>query len=224
MNIIKLFETIREKSQGKELTIIEAGCYDGADTKDLSKYFPESKIYAFEPIPKLYSNSVENTKNCPNVKIFEFALGERKEKQEMYLSMIDDGIWGSSSLYKPKEHLIQHPNVTFPEKVLVDVINLNDWCDENNIEKIDFMWLDLQGYEYKVLNTLSQKRLDELSYILVEVCFIELYENAEKFNIINEFLNKNGFVVHTHENYNTTTGNMTGVKDGNYFYVKNNRL
>ena len=194
------------------MVIIEAGSAEGRDTYDLAKTFPQSVIYAFEPLPYYFIKASELTSSLKNVKIYNLAIGDENKKMDFFVSKIDTEYHGSSSLFKPKEHLTYHSGVKFPETITVDVVNLNEWCDDNNIEKIDFMWLDLQGYELKVLKTLSKERLDSVSFIFLEVSFIELYAGAEMFNEVDEFLRLNNFSYDLNENFPDA---------GNYLYIKN---
>jgi FkbM family methyltransferase len=175
--------------------IFEAGCADGTHTEMLANMFQMATIYAFEPVKEYYDIAKERTKNLKNVKIYNLALGERNEDHEIYISKNSEGnLWCSNSLLKPKEHLISNPHISFPEIRTTKVINLDTFCDENNIDRIDFFWLDMQGYEMKTLKA-SPKILDNIKSLYTETNIIETYEGTELYGEYKDWLIKKGFKV-----------------------------
>jgi FkbM family methyltransferase len=173
--------------------IFEAGAADGSHTHMLAQMFQLATIYAFEPVKEYYDIAKERTKDLKNVKLYNLALGERNEDHEIYISRnVEGDIWCSNSLLKPKEHLIANPNILFPETRITKVVNLDTFCDENNITKIDFFWLDMQGYEMKTLKA-SPKILDNLRSLYTETNLIETYEGTELYGEYKAWLISNGF-------------------------------
>ena len=69
----------------------------------------------FEPQKNLYD--IVKQKCVGNEQVFNVALGSYKHTAEMFISETDGGIQNgsgaSSSLYKPKKHLTEHPQVRF---------------------------------------------------------------------------------------------------------------
>jgi hypothetical protein len=119
---------------------------------------------------------------------------------------------GSSSLLKPKEHLIDHPQVTFNKKIEVNSITLTDWANKNNVKKIDFFWLDLQGLELDVLKT-SPQLVRNAKAIYTEVSTKESYENQTIYHELKSWLESLGFKVDREE--------MAWIDAGNVFFTKN---
>src|SRR3989304_5026747 len=60
----------------RNITMLEAGAFDGHDTVEWSKLLPHAKIYAFEPEPSAYGKLKENVKNFAHVTIFNEALND----------------------------------------------------------------------------------------------------------------------------------------------------
>src|SRR3989304_6137581 len=54
--------------------IVEAGAHIGRDTLKMSLLWPQGTIYAFEPVPELFAQLVERTKEQLNVRCFNIAL------------------------------------------------------------------------------------------------------------------------------------------------------
>jgi FkbM family methyltransferase len=171
--------------------IVDCGAHNGADTIELAK-ITGSKVYAFEPVEHLYSQLIQNTSSFPNVKCFKVALNEFDGKAEMHLSSGDSD--GSSSLLKPKIHLEDHPNVFFHEIIEVECLTLDTWAEKNNVDKIDMLWLDMQGSELSMLKA-SEKIFHTVSVIHSEVSLKETYEGVEHYEVYKHFLLGHGYKV-----------------------------
>lgn len=166
-----LYWTIK-KYLPKDPIILEAGAHMGFDTYGLAKMWPRAKVYAFEPVPELYSALVKRVGSMPNVKAFSLALGERNGSVEMYVSGGDST--GSSSILKPTAHLERFPSVTFGNQIQVRLLRTEDWAKEQGVDRIDFIWLDMQGYEVNALKGMGSL-LAKVSVIYTELCKDELY-------------------------------------------------
>ena len=101
---------------------------------------------------------------------------------------------GSSSLLPPKEHLNVFPTVYFDSKIKVTTTTLDAWAESNNIRKIDFMWLDLQGMELNVLKS-GTNILRTVTAIYTEVSGIEAYKEQTLYSDLAEWLVSNGFRI-----------------------------
>lgn len=176
--------------------IIEAGAHIGLDTEELSRYFPEGEIYAFEPVPDLFLQLSERTRPCKNVHCIPVALSNQAGEAVMYVSGgVSDG---SSSLLPPKDHLTDHPDVIFEEKIHVACTTLDDWVAVNNIEKVDLLWLDMQGHELNALKAGSAV-LEKVQAIYTEVNLKEVYEGTPLYGELREWLETRNFKVEVEE-------------------------
>jgi FkbM family methyltransferase len=173
-------------------TILEAGTSDGTDTVEFVEIVKDGTVYAFEPIESLYNITKEKIKHHSNIKYFNAALSTRDGKEQMHVSLNGGQPWGSSSLLEPKEHLNVYQGITFDETVEVDAINLDKFLQDNNIDIIDFMWLDLQGYEPILLHS-SPVTLSRTKYLYTEVALIETYKDTVIKSEFISYLKDNGF-------------------------------
>jgi FkbM family methyltransferase len=172
--------------------ILEAGAHKGFDTIELAKLLPEAKIYAFEPIPAIFNELKNRCKELRNCVCVNIALADSNERKKIYVSGGDSD--QSSSLLKPEKHLISHPTVTFPKTIEVNALTLDTWCQINDIKHIDFLWLDMQGYEFKMLKA-SPNILKTVKIIYTEINFIEMYKGCELFPEFKTWLENEGFVM-----------------------------
>lgn len=101
--------------------IFEAGANRGEDTKVFASFWPKSTIFAFEPVPELYTQIKKNNAGFKNVKVYPFALSDKIGSASFFVSEIVSrpGIpYGSGSLLTPHEHLKRDSNIVFPERSL----------------------------------------------------------------------------------------------------------
>lgn len=180
------------KTNLKNPTIIEAGTASGYDTEWFCANFPDGKVYGFEPVPALFYKAVDRTKNYNNVIIKNNALSYNDDITEMYISDMDGDIVESSSILKPKDHLTHHPSITFKHKINVESIRLDNFIKNININKINLLWLDLQGFESVVLKN-SPNAMSITEYIFTEINIIETYENTMLWSEFNPFMESRGF-------------------------------
>jgi FkbM family methyltransferase len=172
--------------------IVEAGAHVGYDTVELATLWPQGVIHSFEPVPELFSKLKENTRYCRNVYRYNLALADQTGNAKLFLSSGKSD--GSSSLLTPKEHLTAHPDVIFEKEVSVTTITLDDWAKQHQVKNIDFLWLDLQGYELAVLRAMPDM-LASVRLIYTEVSLIEAYTDAPLYPELRDWLEEQGFHV-----------------------------
>ncbi len=176
--------------------IVEAGSFDGKETIKMADMWPQGTICAFEPVPAIFENLKHNTAHLPNVQCYSLALSDQNGNATLYVSEKPSkpGIPSqANSLLKPKKRLEISP-ITFPHKIQVPTITLDTWALTYNIDRIDFLWLDLQGCELPVLKA-SPKVLTQVKVIYTEVEFIEAYENQPLYEDVKSWLESQGFTM-----------------------------
>jgi FkbM family methyltransferase len=174
--------------------IVEAGAFDGNDTKKMAKQWPAGIIHAFEPVPEIYERLVNNTQNITNVFRYPLALSDHNGNAEFYISerVTRPGIASQAgSLHKPKERLAHSPLI-FPRTTTVNTITLDQWAQDNNIMHIDLLWLDTQGHEQAILQA-APHMIKNINVVLAEVSFIESYEGQPQYQAFVTWMNAHGF-------------------------------
>lgn len=173
--------------------ILECGAYNGDDTIRMAKYWPKGTIHAFEPVPIHFQNITEKIKNFPNIQLYKLALADVSGNLKFYLSDAENTgtITASSSLLPAKDHVKFDNYVTFNHDITVEALTLDDWAHKEGIDHIDFMWLDMQGFELNMLKPC--KMIKNISIIYMEVEFIEAYEGQSLYPEIKEWMRKNDF-------------------------------
>src|SRR5215471_15819139 len=189
----------------QHLIIVEAGACEGEDTIKYSKLFPRADIYAFEPLPlniNMARKSFERNK-VNNVRLFNKALSDSNGSAEFFVSSGNPpGTFGSdwdhgnksSSLLAPEKHLEVSDFIRFDEKITVETVTLDEFCERSGINNIDFIHLDVQGAEMMVLNG-ARKSVRFTKAIWLEVSTIHLYSKQSLAEDIEKFMHDNRFVM-----------------------------
>lgn len=177
-----------------EPIVIEIGAHVGSDTVEMAVLWPKGKIYAFEPIKSVFERLYFKTKNFKNIKIFQAAITDKQadDSAQMYVS---DNSGCSSSLLKPKDHLLYYPGINFsPETMQITTILLSNWLKITNIKVVDLIWIDAQGMELNIFKSLGDK-IRDIKFIYTEVSLKEFYEGSGSYEEIKEYLSDNGFIL-----------------------------
>lgn len=166
-------------------------------------------IILFEPLSDNFSILEQNVKHLnANIQGYQVALGSSPGFVTMYVSSNQKQ---SSSILKPKVHLTQHPDVSFPSTEEVEVKTL----DQFEITTCNFINMDVQGYELEVLKG-GSKTLKNIDYVYCEVNRDEVYENNALIEEIDEYLQKYDIIrVET---------DWSGGTWGDALYVKSNLI
>jgi 2-O-methyltransferase len=170
----------------RPLNIIECGCHEGWDTRELRKRFPLARIIALEPDPR----NVEflNTRGVSKLaEIVPAAIADKDGRAMFHLSGADLSAkhpeWikgtayaGSSSLKPPAAVTKIHEWLTFDESVEVDTVTLDTLAARSGMGLIDFVWADVQGAE-DLLIAGGQKALARTRYLYTEFSNQEEYKD-----------------------------------------------
>jgi FkbM family methyltransferase len=172
--------------------IIDCGACDGTDSIELARIFPHASIHSFEPVPQVFNALTRNTRKYRNVHCYQMALSNATGKANMHIS--SGASYGSSSLLAPKTHLNDHPTVFFENTIEVNTITLDDWADSQHLSRVDFLWLDMQGFEYEMLRA-SNRIIDTIKAIHTEVSVKETYEQVKLYPAFRQWAEEKGFRV-----------------------------
>lgn len=108
-------------------------------------------------------------------------------------------------------------------KINVDGTRLDNYMKENNIEIIDLLCIDLQGYELNALKSLGEK-IKNVKYIITECSIESTYKNGANFVELNGYLEKYGFgyIVSNKFGKNYPNLNIKGFSEFDSLFVNKN--
>lgn len=138
----------------------DIGANRGQTTDKFLNFFPNAKIYAYEPIAETHRYLEERYASYPNVHIIKKALADIINPYfEIYLHESDQ----QNSLFN---------TVGSGPKEIISVTTLDQECARLGIKHIDFLKIDTEGYELQVIKGGSKMISDgRVDFIYAEVGF-----------------------------------------------------
>ena len=139
----KLTDLVMKATLKPDSTCVDAGCNRGLILKDMMRFAPKGRFLAFEPLPDFYEGLLKDFQS-ENVKIFDIALSDSKGISSFNYVITNPSYSG----------LIKRPYDRPDEKdckIEVNTDTLDNILENEQIEKVDFIKIDVEGGEYSVL-------------------------------------------------------------------------
>lgn len=144
-------------------TFFDVGANIGQSVIRIRNNFPSVDIFCFEPVSKVFDVLRVNTA-YQNVRCHQIALGSQNAEMEIFVDSQNRGS-DMNSLKNPNR--IEHSDL-IREKITIQT--LDDFCQLNSINKIDYLKIDTEGYDLEVLKGGCKSIENQIiSFIEVEV-------------------------------------------------------
>lgn len=198
--------------------VFDVGANTGEYTYVLERLAGARHVHSFEPIARLFK---ELESLFPNVNLHRIALSDKDEITQFKIPIID----GSKFETRGKLDIDYfEPGELSSELIEVECKTLDVFVKENNIEQLDFIKIDVEGHELKVLYGAdnSIKRFRPIMLIEIEqrhhdFTINKIFNHIESLNYKIQFYdlgnlklkNRNEFNLDLHQNYNN-------IKTSNY--------
>ncbi|MCB1484917.1 MAG: FkbM family methyltransferase [Hyphomicrobiaceae bacterium] len=145
VDILQDVKRLANRSQHKIEICFDVGANIGQTSQQMVRAFPDATIHAFEPVTETYDRLVENVAKNQRIITYNYALGERSGSAEIE-------VFAQSEL---SSIAAQSPFITtYGERKSVESIgikSLDDFCASKNIDNIDYLKIDTEGYDLNVL-------------------------------------------------------------------------
>ena len=188
--------------------IFEVGANIGTDTLEFAMAFPKGEIHAFEPLPMHLHKLYSFVTGYENVRIIPCALSDQVGFAKFYQSSGYSG--GSGSLLIPTLHLERDKNTFFLESDQCFVLTqtLAEYVKTVGVSKVDFLWMDAQGAELKILKGLGDF-VKKIRFIYSEVSTVPFYEESCVESDLESFLANVGFsIIRNYRGASEESGNV----------------
>lgn len=148
------FQTFCRNFLEPDAVALDIGANIGATAIVLSQYLGRGQVYAIEPGKKIFSLLEKNIRknNIPNVKVLNCAVSDTSTK----LRFFENSAYGHIDLSSPEES---------SDDGSIDAFSLDDLVDSLNVERLDFLKVDVEGFEHQVLKG-AQKTLGRFNPML----------------------------------------------------------
>jgi len=162
--------------------IIDAGANIGSVSLDLNFWFPDADIYAFEPVKETFDILTKNTAAKNKIHPVYKGLGTKNEKINIFLSWentinslkiteVNQGIMGSEEVH---------------------IIRLDEFLQQERLTTIDILKIDVEGFEFEVLEGCGTLINDNIKCIYLEVGYTR-EPTKVYFSDVEIFMENNGF-------------------------------
>lgn len=185
--------------------IIDVGSNIGQTAMTLANTsFENVMIYGFEPDPVNYAKAVKNLElnTFNNIKYQNFGLGS--QKGELYLKIDTPSNRGGNR--------IDQQNIS-ENSIKIQIEKLDDVVSKMNIEKIDLIKMDVEGFEHEVLKGSVNilKKYKPLLFIEIDDGNL-LQQGSSSIHLIN-YLNSIGYMCINSETKKTLRSNSMELKN-----------
>ena len=183
---------LKEVLDSAEIVYFDVGTNYGIEISLLENIFKDKKIivHAFEPnknlnniLQKKYPNIILNTVAVSNFNGVTDFYQEKITSQSTINNDIRSPLTNIQNVYKTK------------------VITLDEYISVNNIKKIDYLKIDVEGSDYKVLEGLKKSMLSiPIRLIKIEVIFLDQVGYEDNFKNILNLLDNYDFKIYAFPN------------------------
>lgn len=172
-------EIYKFNCENNQPKIIDCGANIGLSVIYFKKLYPKSNIIAFEPDPEIFNILQSNIKSggFKNVELIEKGVSDKQEKVFFTPDNSDGGRITS--------------DIDTNKQVSIETVKLSDFLSE----KIDFLKIDIEGEEMKVIKE-CQNFLKNVKNIFIE--YHSFTDKEQELDKLLEILKDTGFRYYIH--------------------------
>jgi len=182
-----LLDMIR-RLKNNEPVIFDVGANIGQSIERFKKVLPNSVMYSFEPSARPFIGLREVAARYSSANVFQVALGASNGALTLYEnsssdmnSFLEMGNSGSGEVIG---------------KATVQVKTIDSFCAENNIDYIDILKIDAQGFDFEVIKGAKEMiAAGNIRLLYFEIIFSDMYKNVPRFSEVYDFLLDHGFIM-----------------------------
>lgn len=171
--------------------IFDIGSRDCCQSLEMSDWFPESKIFAFEPVDSNADWCQKSINDRNNIQFFKSVISKIDGVVSFY-EVTNGNIGASSLLQKNDGHA--YGSSYQQKETFVQSIRGDSFLSKNNIDELDLIWMDVQGSEIEVLDSFGEC-LKSVKAIHTEVGLSEVYQKSTLKKDLIEYLKQKGFTL-----------------------------
>ena len=197
----------------QDFGLVIIGAHSGVFLKKLIAEYTNQKTLLVEPVPYNYEVLEKEYKNYPNILTCRNAILDEVKKDNFYYVKKDSisklgKHWASQIGSFDKNHILNHKNKRFNiqnediQITEVEFITFNDLVKKYLIKSIDKLQIDVEGAEYKILNSINLSNIDIQEIFFEFKHFDGTFKEGPKLLEIKEKLKLSGFEIHNLDDEN----------------------
>ena len=181
--------------------IFDVGANLGQTISEMRKACPNSAIHAFEPGAVAFEALQRTWSRTSNITLNYFALGSKEAKRPFNETLQHD-----MSSFLPTGQHGWGKNTNQRE---VSIKTVDGYCAANEIDYVDVLKCDTQGFDLEVLRGARQMMARHaIRLVYVEINFAELYVGQAAADEIMSLLRQNGFHLVTFYGFHYVDGRI----------------
>lgn len=173
-------------------TIFYIGCCDPKYFAEWHRDFGQSKLIGFEPDPENYQKFPQGPDHTP---VHQAAVGSRPGTAVFYYTTGNAFV---GSVLEPTEVLKK--TYAFDSQVVVDVVSIESFCAEQDINDLDILMIDAQGAEIQIMRGLGHHRP---VLVHAETAEYQTYKGAGSLEEMDGLMKELGYEVLERMTYDT---------------------
>jgi len=173
--------------------ILDIGANVGRESERWHRGFPRARIHAFEPVPDTFARLAKRFAAHPHITTWNLAVGDTAGRLPMRI--FSAGETNSLLPMSPNaSEFVGRDGVVERGIVEIEVTTVDRFAAAHQIDAIDVLKSDTQGYELHVLrgaaDLIARGRIGAL---VLELNFVPHYDGQALFPEVYEHLNARGF-------------------------------
>ena len=190
----------------QDFGLVVIGAHSGLFLKDLVSEYQDQNILLVEPVPYNYEILNSEYKDNPKITICNNAIID-KSKKDFFYYVKKESIkklrkhWASQIGSFDKNHNLNHKNKRFDikdndiETVQIEFITFDDLIKEYSIKSIDKLQIDVEGAEYKIMNSINFQKIEINKILFESKHFDGTFVEGKKLQEIEEKLKSDGYKI-----------------------------
>jgi FkbM family methyltransferase len=173
----------------KSLVVYDVGANIGELARFFAKFPSVSTVYCFEPVKEVFWELVERSKNHEKIRCFQVGLGDGNGVQKMNISEFSPS---SSILRMNTIHIQEFPSSKNGVEAEIEMRTLEKVVKEHNLLSPDFIKIDVQGFEDRVIRG-GGDIIRKARFCMLELSLVRLYVDSSLISDINSQMRSLGF-------------------------------
>ena len=181
--------------------LVVIGAHSGVWLTSLFEEYQNQNVLLVEPVPYNISLLKENTAKYNNINIETSAVSEKNEIKKFYYVKPDavkklGKHWASGIGSFDKQHILNHKNKRFLvsetdiEQIDIQYFTFSNLIEKYSISSIDLLQIDVEGAEFKILNSINFEKIEIKKIIFEFKHFDGTFKEGPKLKSIKEKLIK----------------------------------
>ena len=203
----------------QDFGLVVVGAHSGAHNKELIESYKNQNILLVEPVLYNYEILEKEYEFNSNILICKNGIIDIAKKDNFYFVKKNSipklgKHWASGIGSFDKSHLINHKNKRFMiedddiEKIEIEFITFNDLIQKYSIKLIDKLQIDIEGAEFKVMNSIDYDKIRINQIFFESKHFDGTFQEGKKLAEIKNKLLSSGFKLEQIDKENILATNI----------------